>query len=127
MRLRTSLLATWLLATSACSYAFTIGPHEGSQGGTPTSCTTSRAPAVTDTVVAVASAVVTVAAVYACTHSGPEEDDQSCVRAMLLAPPAATTALVFGLSAHRGFRDTAEGAREHEQERAQEQAERAAP
>jgi hypothetical protein len=107
MRFWKPVLAGLMLAPSACSYTFTIGPHESSLGGAPATCTTSRAPAVTDTVIAVAAAVAAVAASYGCEQSGPMDDDESCVRAMLLTPPAAATALIFALSAHRGFADTA--------------------
>jgi hypothetical protein len=114
MRLWKPGLVVVMLVTNACSYTFTIGPHERSLGGTPSSCTTSRAPAVTDTVIAIASAVAAAAAIYGCEHSGPMDDDQGCIRAILMTPPAAATALIFGLSARRGFRDTAACAEENE-------------
>jgi hypothetical protein len=109
-------LAAWVLATSACSYTFTIGPHEHALGGTPATCTTSRVPPVADTVLALASATAAVAAVYACDHSSADEGDEACIRSMLLAPPAVVTALIYGLSARRGYLDTSACAREHDAE-----------
>jgi hypothetical protein len=99
-------LVTVMLATSACSYTFTIGPHQRSLGGTPATCTTSRVPPIMDTVIAVASGLAAAAAFYGCQSSGADDDDSGCIRAILLGPPAAASALVFGLSAASGFRDT---------------------
>ena len=107
MRFPRQILVIVTLVTSACSYTFTVSPHERSLGGTPATCTTSRAPAVADTVISVATGLAAAAAIYACDHSGAQDDDEDCIRAMLLTPPAAVTALIFGLSAHRGFADTA--------------------
>jgi hypothetical protein len=106
MRPWSQILAGVMLVTSACSYTFTIGPHEQSLGGTPATCTTSRVPPAADTMIAVATGLAAMAAIYACEQSGPEDDDQSCIRAMLMAPPAAAMALVFAMSAKSGFDDT---------------------
>ena len=101
-----------MLATSACSYTFTVGPHERSLDGSPATCTKSRVPPVMDTVLAVASGIAAAAAFYACQDSGHDDDDSACIRAILLGAPAAATALVFGLSAHSGFSDTQRCAQE---------------
>jgi hypothetical protein len=106
MRLLRRALVTVMLTTSACSYTFTVGPHQRSLGGTPASCTTSRVPPVMDTVLAIASGIAAAAAFYACQSSGNDDDDSGCIRAILLGPPAVASALVFGLSARSGFHDT---------------------
>jgi hypothetical protein len=115
MRFSRQFLVMVTLVTSACSYTFSVGPHERSLGGTPATCTTSRAPAIADTVIAVAAGVAAAAAIYACHQSSAQDDDQDCIRAMLMAPPAAATALVLGLSARRGFTDSAGCEAEHAQ------------
>ena len=107
MRFWQRVVAAVMLITSGCSYTFTIGPGERSLGGSAATCTTSRVPPTVDAVIAIASALGAAAAMYACHESGPGDDDQACIRAVLMTPPAVASAVIFGLSARGGYRDTA--------------------
>ncbi len=99
-------LAALTLLSSACSYAFGVAPHERSLSGTQSGCTTSRVPPLIDTALTIVAVALAASAAHDC-QTGNESSDEDCIFAIMTVPVMAVTAVGFGSSAVKGFRDTA--------------------
>jgi hypothetical protein len=94
------LLTLVTLLTSACSYVFVVPPETRSLAGTPSTCSTSQAAPVVDTLVAIGAIVVAAAALSDC--------EGECIGAVMTVPAAVLISVPFAFSAGHGFDATHE-------------------